>query len=212
MSPQVLQGIYSSKADLWSVGVIAYMLLSASKPFYHKRRRKMVDLIMRGAYDFSMPIWETVSDGAKDFVDKVLVIDPKFRMDATEALKHEWIVNRSQLPDEKPSEDLLTAVDDSLLNYKQTSTLKKVALNVIAHRSTREEILQLRKAFDAYDSSNDGVITYAGMFLNQSETRFTSSSCLSLRQAYSQYPLRIQGSAEGNELLRRDLTGDLLEH
>jgi calcium-dependent protein kinase len=137
MAPQVLQGIYSSKADLWSVGVIAYMLLSASKPFYSKRRRKMIDLIMRCDYTFDTPIWkEAISVDAKDFIDKLLVVDPKSRCDAAEALKHPWLVNREQLPDEKPSDALLDQVEDSLLNYRQTSALKKLALNVIAHRSS----------------------------------------------------------------------------
>jgi calcium-dependent protein kinase len=137
MAPQVLQGIYSSKADLWSVGVIAYMLLSASKPFYSKRRRKLIDLIMRCDYTFETPIWkEAISADAKDFIDKLLVVDPKSRWDAAKALKHPWLVNREQLPDEKPSEALLDQVEDSLLNYRQTSALKKLALNVIAHRSS----------------------------------------------------------------------------
>jgi calcium-dependent protein kinase len=43
MAPQVLQGIYTSKADLWSVGVISFMLLSSQKPFYHKRRYVVLD-------------------------------------------------------------------------------------------------------------------------------------------------------------------------
>jgi calcium-dependent protein kinase len=137
MAPQVLQGIYSSKADLWSVGVIAYMLLSASKPFYSRKRRKMIDLIMRCDYVYDAPIWkEAISDNAKDLIDKLLVVDPKQRWDAAKALKHPWLVNREQLPDEKPSEAILMQVEDSLLNYRETSALKKLALNVIAHRSS----------------------------------------------------------------------------
>jgi calcium-dependent protein kinase len=137
MAPQVLQGIYSSKADLWSVGVIAYMLLSASKPFYSRKRRKMIDLIMRCDYVYDAPVWkEAISADAKDFIDKLLVVDPKHRWDAAKALKHPWLVNREQLPDEKPSEAILMQVEDSLLNYRQTSALKKLALNVIAHRSS----------------------------------------------------------------------------
>lgn len=162
MAPQVLQGIYSSKADLWSVGVIAYMLLSASKPFYSKRRRKMIDLIMRGDYVFDAPIWKDVlSQDSKDFVDTLLVVDPRHRSDAAQALTHPWIVNQSQLSDEKPSEALLGQVEDSLLNYRQTSALKKLALNVIAHRSTSSEILELRRVFGEFDKSNDGIISFA---------------------------------------------------
>jgi calcium-dependent protein kinase len=145
MAPQVLQGIYSSKADLWSVGVIAYMLLSASKPFYSKRRRKMIDLIMRCDYTYETAVWqEAISADAKDFIDQLLVVDPKARWDAAQALEHPFIVNREQLPDEKPSDALLGQIEDSLLHYRQTSALKKLALNVIAHRSSTKGTIPLR--------------------------------------------------------------------
>lgn len=137
------------------------MLLSASKPFYHKRRRKMIDQILRADYSFQAPVWKSISENAKDFVTQLLVVDPKVRMDATAALQHTWIVNREQTSDEVPSEDLLKAVDGCLLNYIHTSSFKKLALNVIAHQAnSSEEILQLRNAFKAYDTNKNGVITY----------------------------------------------------
>lgn len=161
MAPQVLQGIYSAKADMWSVGVLTYMLLSAAKPFYSKRRRKMIDLIMRADYTYDAPIWkEVISEGARDFCDELLVVDPKKRSDAAKALKHPWIVNRAQLLDEKPSKELLAQIEGSLLNYRQTSALKKLALNVIAHRSTSSEIIELRAAFDQFDKEHNGIISF----------------------------------------------------
>jgi Ca2+-binding EF-hand superfamily protein len=160
MAPQVLQGVYSSQADLWSVGVIAYMLLSASKPFYARRRRRMIDLIMRGYVTYDAAVWEYISDDAKAFCNALLVVDPKKRLNAKQACKHPWIVNREKLPDEKPSEALLSSIDDCVLHYKQTSTLKKLALNVIAHKSTTSEIMQLRAVFDQYDTERNGVLSF----------------------------------------------------
>jgi len=156
----VLQGIYTSQADLWATGVISYMLLSASKPFYSRRRRKMIDLVMRGKVYFDSPVWESISDEGKDFVLKLLIVDPKERMTAAQALHHPWIVNREKWQDETPSEDLLSKLDDSLVHYKQTSQLQKLALTVIAHRSTSKELLQLRKIFDSFDTERNGVLSY----------------------------------------------------
>ena len=136
------------------------MLLSASKPFAHKRRRKMIDLIMRGAYNFDSSVWEGVSEEAKDFVASLIVIDPKIRLNASQALDHVWILNREQLPNEKPSEDVLLAMPENLIKYKEASSLKKLALNVIAHRSTSDEIMLLRKCFETYDTERNGVITF----------------------------------------------------
>lgn len=160
MAPQVLQGVYSSQADLWSIGVISYMLLSSSKPFYSRRRRKLIDLIMRGRVTFDTPSWGEISDGAKDFCSKLLVVDPKMRMTAADAMQHPWIVDRLHLPDELPSSRILSSVDDSLMHYKQTSQLKKLALTVIAHRSTTKEITELRKVFESMDTERNGVITF----------------------------------------------------
>jgi calcium-dependent protein kinase len=137
------------------------MLLSTTKPFYHKRRHKMIDLIMRADYNFQAPVWETISDSAKDFVSQLLVVDPNVRMVAAAALQHTWLVNREQTSDEVPSQSLLKAVDGCLLSYVQTSSFKKLALNVIAHQAnSSDDILRLRNAFKAYDPDKNGVITY----------------------------------------------------
>jgi len=160
MAPQVLQGVYTSQADLWSCGVIAYMLLTSHRPFYHKRRRQMIDLIMRAQYSVEGSHWDGKSPESKDMVSKLLVLDPKKRMRAADALAHIWLSKEFNLSERKPDVTISTAVDASLLNYKNTSQLKKIALNVIAHRSSTEEILHLRQCFDQYDATNDGVITY----------------------------------------------------
>ncbi|GKY91060.1 hypothetical protein MPSEU_000078800 [Mayamaea pseudoterrestris] len=160
MAPQVLQGIYSEKADLWSLGVIAFMMLGSRKPFYSQSRRQMVDFIMRAHYSFTGEIWDCISDTGKDFVSKLLIVDPKERMDANMALSHPWLVNREHWHDEKPSEQLLRKLDDSLHGYRYVSSLKKLALNVIAHRSTSEQIVELSRTFEAFDKNRNGIVTF----------------------------------------------------
>ena len=160
MAPQVLQGVYTSQADLWAIGVVSYMVLSATKPFYSQKRKKMIDLIMRGKAYFDGAAWAKISTEGKDFVQKLLVVDPKERMTATDALHHPWIVDRHMWHDDKPSENMLMKLDTSLLNYRQTSQLKKLALTVIAHRSTAQDLLQLRSIFDSFDTERNGVLSF----------------------------------------------------
>jgi serine/threonine protein kinase len=161
MSPQVLQGIYNSKADLWSIGVITYMLLCTSKPFYDRNRRRMIEMIEKGIYKRDGLAWDNLSLEAKDFVQRLLVVDPNRRMNAAQALQHPWLVNRAQLPNEKPSSEVLASIDDALTSYVHTSALKKLALMIIAHRSTAPSIEALRSVFEEYDTSRDGVISFA---------------------------------------------------
>jgi calcium-dependent protein kinase len=120
----------------------------------------MIDQIMRGAISFEAPVWNIITDDAKDFVKKLLVVDPRKRMDAYMAIHHNWIVNRENHPEDTPPEDVLLAIDDSLLNYRQTSKLKKLALTLIAHRSTSKDIIELRKVFDSFDTEKNGVLSY----------------------------------------------------
>lgn len=130
MSPQVLQGVYTSQADLWSCGVITYMLLSSHRPFYHKRRKVMIDRIMRVDYTFEKDYWKPISQEAKDYIAKLLVMDPKRRMDAGMALKDTWLSKEFPLSDRVPDQSTADAVQGNLVLYKDTSQLKKIALNV----------------------------------------------------------------------------------
>uniref|UniRef100_A0A7S4N7F1 Calmodulin n=1 Tax=Odontella aurita TaxID=265563 RepID=A0A7S4N7F1_9STRA len=159
MAPQVLQGVYTSQADLWSIGVIAYMLLSSSKPFYARKRRYMIDKIMRCDFKFHGPGWKHVSEEAKNFVSALIKLDPKKRLTAEQALDHKWLSTEFSLTDRRPPEEFMNDVHGNIISYHDTSEFKKMALMVIAHKSSTAEIVKLRQAFDQYDSSNDGTIT-----------------------------------------------------
>lgn len=160
MAPQVLQGVYTSQADMWSCGVITYMLLSSHRPFYNKKRKIMIDRIMRCDYTFEKDYWKPVSDGAKDFISHLLVLDPKVRYKAEQAQKHKWMHKEFKLEDRAPTASISEKVADNLIFYKDTAELKKIALNVIAHRSSTNDILELRKAFDQFDTANNGIISF----------------------------------------------------
>lgn len=159
MAPQVLRGIYTSQADIWSIGVITYMLLSNTKPFYGKKRRHVVSRILKGAYTFYAPSWEDISEEAKEFVTETIEVDPKVRLNAEQALKHQWLSKEFPLSAREPPANILDSVHDNIVNYGAVSEFKKMALMVLAHKSTREEILDLRKAFDSFDTANNGTIS-----------------------------------------------------
>ena len=96
MAPEVLKGKYSKEADLWSVGVIAYMLMSSQMPFYGKKRRHIVEQIMQGQFEFKGRRWKRLSRQAKEFIKDLLVVDPEDRMTADEALRAAWLNRRFQ--------------------------------------------------------------------------------------------------------------------
>jgi len=93
---------YGVSCDVWSVGVITYILLSAHIPFDGDDEGQVFERILSGTYTFPSPIWDNVSSKAKDFVSKIFIVDPKVRMTAAECLDHPWL----NMSGEKPSAPL----------------------------------------------------------------------------------------------------------
>ena len=96
VAPEVLtDDLYGREVDMWSVGVITYVLLSGFPPFYSENIKELFQQIMIAKYDFPAQYWSTVSDPAKDFVRKLLVRNPASRMSAGMALEHAWLTRSS---------------------------------------------------------------------------------------------------------------------
>lgn len=86
---------YTCAADMWSAGVIAYVVLCGFAPFHHEQTPMLLKLIIIGHYSFPSPYWDTISKEAMDFVSTLLVRDPSKRATATQALNHPWIVRHA---------------------------------------------------------------------------------------------------------------------
>lgn len=160
MAPEVLKGGYTAKADLWSVGVIAYMLMSSQMPFYGRKRRHIVEQIMRCQYSFKGQRWKRISRQAKMFIEDLLVLDADERLDAEDALGSTWLNQSFTATTRAPTVDEIGTTTERLKTYSNYSNLKKLALMVIAHKSTTQEIGILRKVFQKYDTSKDGTIEF----------------------------------------------------
>lgn len=94
-APEVLQteDTYSNAVDMWSVGVITYVLLCGYPPFYAKEQRELFTQILNADYEFPEEDWAQISEDAKDFIRHLLVVDPNERMTATQALHHKWLAD-----------------------------------------------------------------------------------------------------------------------
>ena len=114
MAPQVLQGMYTSQADLWSVGVIAYMLLCSEMPFTGRKRRHVIDKIMRCSYDFKGSRWNNISSEAKEFIKNLIELNPKKRFNADQALKSKWMQKDFAIANRRPSDNIMEAAATSL--------------------------------------------------------------------------------------------------
>lgn len=105
--------------------------------------------------------WDAISKDAKDFVLRLLQRNPELRPTAKEALKHKFIRNRSKLSKEPPDPNIIRNIPGSMLEYGESSHLKKTALQIMASRSSSDEIFELRQLFDEYDKSCDGSLSFS---------------------------------------------------
>ncbi|OXB54538.1 hypothetical protein ASZ78_002609 [Callipepla squamata] len=92
-APEILRGCaYGPEVDMWSVGVITYILLCGFEPFEDERgERYMYERTLKCEYEFLSPWWDEVSLNAKDLVKNLIVLDPKERLTAVQALRHPWV-------------------------------------------------------------------------------------------------------------------------
>uniref|UniRef100_A0A6A7GDE1 non-specific serine/threonine protein kinase n=1 Tax=Hirondellea gigas TaxID=1518452 RepID=A0A6A7GDE1_9CRUS len=105
VAPEILKNEpYDKQVDLWSIGVILYILLCGFPPFYDENAAGLYAQIKRGEFDFPDPYWADISDQAKDLVSKLLTVDPKKRCSSELLLAHPWI-SQNAAPDKPLGED-----------------------------------------------------------------------------------------------------------
>ncbi|KAG9130960.1 hypothetical protein Leryth_006733 [Lithospermum erythrorhizon] len=155
VAPEVLKKDYGQECDIWSAGVIIYILLSGVPPFWDESEQGIFEQVLRGELDLVSEPWPTISDSAKDLVRKMLDRDVKKRITAHEVLCHPWVrVDGVAL--DKP---LDSAVLSRLKQFSAMNKLKKMAIRVIAESLSEEEIAGLKQMFKMIDADNSGNIT-----------------------------------------------------
>jgi calcium/calmodulin-dependent protein kinase I len=93
VAPEILEGVaYDTKSDMWSLGVIIYIILGGYPPFIEQNQRELFRKIRRGQYEFHEEYWGSVSADAKDLISKLLMVDPAKRLSCEEALQHKWMM------------------------------------------------------------------------------------------------------------------------
>lgn len=106
-APEMLRGnVYTPAVDMWSIGVITYILLCGYEPFFADDEKTMYKKIIKGDYKFDSPFWDEISENAKDLVRKLLHLNPKERLTASQALKHPWVKDGAA-----KDEDMTTTVE-----------------------------------------------------------------------------------------------------
>ena len=155
IAPEVLHKNYNEKCDIWSVGVILYILLCGRAPFTGHNHNEILSKIKIGNYDLKRKPFDTISIEAKDLIKKCLEMNVNKRISAKEALNHSWFSknhtkkNFMNIPDY-----FLQKTIKNIINYKPKNELQELALTYLVHNlPDLYEIQLLNNVFNIFNNS-----------------------------------------------------------
>ncbi|XP_062143518.1 calcium-dependent protein kinase 28-like [Alnus glutinosa] len=159
VAPEVLRRKSGPESDVWSIGVITYILLCGRRPFWDKTEDGIFKEVLKNKPDFRRKPWQTISNSGKDFVKKLLVKDPRARLTAAQALSHPWVReggNASEIP-------IDISVLSNMRQFVRYGRLKQFALRALASTLDEAELSDLKDQFDAIDVDKNGSISLEEM-------------------------------------------------
>uniref|UniRef100_A0A6N2KZU3 Protein kinase domain-containing protein n=1 Tax=Salix viminalis TaxID=40686 RepID=A0A6N2KZU3_SALVM len=154
LAPEVLHRSYGTEADVWSIGVIAYILLCGSRPFWARTESGIFRSVLKADPSFDETPWPSLSPEAKDFVKRLLNKDPRKRLTAAQALSHPWIKNSNEV--KVPLDILILKL---MRAYMRSSSLRKAALKALSKTLTVDELFYLKEQFVLLEPNKNGTIS-----------------------------------------------------
>lgn len=149
---------YDEKADIWSCGVVFYVMLCGKPPFYGKSDSEILNKVQNGKYSTSGPEWAGVSVSAIQLIDKMLEKKPKKRISAQDALKDPWLLKNTTI--QHPAVETNTLSLQNLRNFRIENKFQHIVTSFItANLLSKEEKINLYLRFKELDLNNDGKLS-----------------------------------------------------
>ncbi|KAL5708449.1 cyclin-dependent serine/threonine protein kinase [Ranunculus cassubicifolius] len=154
VAPEVLHRAYGTEADMWSIGVIAYILLCGSRPFWARTESGIFRAVLKADPSFDEAPWPSLSPDARDFVKRLLNKDFRKRLTAAQALSHPWLSN-----DEAKKIPLDIVVYKFVKSYICSSSLRKAALGALAKTLSVSQLAYFHEQFTLLGPNKSGNIS-----------------------------------------------------
>ena len=161
IAPEVLMKSYNEKCDIWSCGVILYILLSGRAPFTGHKDGEVLLKIKQGKYDLKRKPFDRISVEAKDLIKNCLELNKDKRISAERALKHPWF-NKHETKKYfcDIDEHFLRKIINNIVKYKPKNKLQQLALAYLVHNLPElEEIKLINKIFVMFNTNRNGKLT-----------------------------------------------------
>ncbi|OMJ82684.1 hypothetical protein SteCoe_16555 [Stentor coeruleus] len=156
MAPEVFRGIYDEKCDLWSAGIVLYLMMTTCLPFACPNDEEAEKNICQAKFSFPNELFGNVSKNCKDLITKLLTKNPSSRPSAMEALSHPWL----KLAEERLEKATYDRTFIRMKTIKSTSKLKDLFTTfMISQVSNMSSTRKLEKVFYQIDKNKDGTIS-----------------------------------------------------
>ena len=196
VSPEILSGTYTHLCDIWSAGVILYILLSGDPPFNGANDNEIYTKIAQMKFSFPERKWKNISNDAKDLLCHMIVPE-KERYTAEKVLSHPWFKNASDVP--------LSSIEfndqNLFMNFVNGSFIKKMGLMFIASRLDENEINNLKNVFSAIDKGKDGQISFEELKKGLMELKSTHLSEEELKKVFDSIDVDKNGKIDYTEFI-----------
>ena len=161
IAPEVIRRNYDESCDVWSIGVIMYIMLTGFPPFYGSDDESILNHVSTGKYDTTIESYQNLSDNAKDLITKLLKFEQKERITARDALNHPWF-QTAEFKAVYQKVNVLSPFEamemfKNLEKYKSDNIIKCAALAYLVHQNTNiPQCLEATKLFNDIDLNHDG--------------------------------------------------------
>jgi calcium-dependent protein kinase len=154
IAPEVIAGAYSEKADIWSIGVMCFLMVVGYAPFRGRTPEEVIDNVRKAKINWNTLRWKEASKACLNFTKALLTVQEGKRLSAEEALRHEWLQASEDVVVPHFSDQMLVNIS----NFADAARLKQLAKVVIAHCAMRDFVQPYHDAFFAIDHDHSGRI------------------------------------------------------
>ena len=198
MAPEMVRGNFNYASDVWSIGVILFIMVTGKQPFRGKSKEEVFEKIKRGAYDKNTLTRAKCSKEVKDLIKKMLVTEHSKRITVESALDHIWFKQFEK------NKNINLVVDqeiiDSLKQFQYQNIFQKEIRFYLAKLCSDKEIIKLKHAFLAIDKDNSGEIEYEEIPKIFNELNIKASD-IELKNIFSSMDFHCDGKVNYSEFL-----------